>query len=85
MLINLFGCSTNISDYKNTVPKLNLQDFLQGKIIGTGIIQDFKGKVTRQFEFSGVASWKGNEGIFNENMTYNNGEKDNRIWKIKKI
>ncbi|MDE5021033.1 DUF3833 domain-containing protein, partial [Francisella tularensis subsp. holarctica] len=71
--------------YKGEGPKLNLQQYLQGKIDGTGIIQDYKGKVTTQFDFSGTASWDGNLGTCDEHMVYYDGHKDHRIWKMKKI
>ncbi|MFC4891725.1 DUF3833 domain-containing protein [Pseudofrancisella aestuarii] len=85
MAISLFGCSTNIQSYKDMGPKLDLKEYLQGHIAGTGIIQDWKGKVVKQFEFSGDASWQDNEGTFDEHMTYYDGSKDHRIWKITKI
>tara|TARA_B110000977_G_C10791835_1_gene382747 strand:- start:104 stop:637 length:534 start_codon:yes stop_codon:yes gene_type:complete len=85
MVLGLFSCSTDISSYKNTTPKLNLQEYLQGNISGSGIVQDFKGKVTKQFDFSGNANWDGDIGTFDEHMTYYDGQKDHRIWTIKKI
>ena len=85
MALGLLGCSTNISAYKGETPKLNPQEYLQGKIVGTGLIQDYKGKVTKKFNLSGDASWNGDVGTFDEHMTYSDGQKDHRIWKIKKI
>ncbi|WP_035721210.1 DUF3833 domain-containing protein [Francisella sp. W12-1067] len=85
MVFGLFGCSINISDYKEETPKLDLKKYLQGKIVGNGIIQDYKGKVIKKFDFSGDASWDNDTGTFDEHMTYYDGQKDHRIWRIKKI
>jgi hypothetical protein len=85
MALGLFSCSTDISQYKDATPKLDLQEYLQGKIAGAGMIQDYKGKVTKKFDFSGVANWAGETGTFDEHMVYDDGSKDHRIWTIKKI
>ena len=85
MALCLFGCSASIDDYKNQQPKLDLQKYLVGTIKGSGIIQNWKGKVTRNFSFSGDATWDGDVGTFDEHMVYDSGEKDHRIWTIKKV
>ena len=81
----LVGCSTGVSYYKDKGPKLNLEEYLQGSITGSGIIKDWRGRITRQFDFIAKASWKDNIGTLDENMIYYNGDKDHRIWTIKKI
>ncbi|TNF69754.1 MAG: DUF3833 domain-containing protein [Gammaproteobacteria bacterium] len=81
----LFGCSATIDQYKNTQPKLNLESYLNGRIEGSGIIQDWKGKVTKRFDFVADASWNKDIGTLDETMVYYDGQTDHRIWKIKKI
>jgi hypothetical protein len=85
MALGLFGCSADISQYKDATPKLVLEDYLQGHIKGSGMIQDYKNMVIRKFDFSGDASWKDGVGNFDEHMVYDDGTKDHRIWTIKKI
>jgi hypothetical protein len=79
------GCSTDISYYKNDKPALNLQNYLQGKIIGSGIIKDWRGRVTKQFDFVAEASWNNSICTFKEEMRYYDGQVDHRTWTIKKI
>lgn len=79
------GCSTDVSYYKDQKPTLNLQHYLQGKIVGSGIIKDWRGRVTKQFDFVAQASWNNNICTFKEEMKYYNGQVDHRIWTIKKI
>ena len=81
----LAGCSTGINYYKDKGPALNLQTYLQGPIEGSGIIKDWRGRITKQFDFVADASWKGDVGTLDENMIYYDGQKDHRIWTIKKI
>lgn len=82
----LNGCSNvDVDQYKNQEPKLNLQSYLNGKIRGWGIVQDWKGKVNRRFEFFGDATWQGNVGQFNEKIVYSDGKEETRVWKLNKI
>lgn len=77
--------SNNIQQYANNEPKLNLKNFLQGKITGYGIVEDYKSSVTRRFDFFGVANWEGDYGRFDEKIVYSDGKVESRIWSIHKI
>ena len=82
----LASCSSNkLSQYENNTPKLDLQSFLDGKISGYGIVEDYKSNVTRRFDFSGIASWKDDNGNFDEKIVYNDGKVESRVWSIHKI
>lgn len=81
----LTSCMGNVDQYKNETPKLDIKTYLNGKIKGYGIIENWKGVVTSRFDFYGDASWQGDVGTFKEKMVYYNGKEDNRIWTIKKI
>ncbi|MCF6764227.1 DUF3833 domain-containing protein [Thiotrichales bacterium 19S3-7] len=86
MTISLtFGCSATIEQYKNTEPKLKLEAYLNGRIEGSGIIQDWKGKVTKRFSFLANASWSQGIGTLDEKMVYYDGKTDHRIWTIKRV
>ena len=45
----LLGCSPNIDKYSQSSPKMSLESFLNGKIKGQGIIQDWKSLTRRNF------------------------------------
>lgn len=80
------ACSNNkINQYSENTPKLNLKDFLNGKIIGYGIVEDYNKNVTRRFNFYGNAKWEGNQGVFDEKIVYSDGKEENRVWSITKI
>lgn len=83
--ILLSGCMGNVEQYKSDSPKLDLQTYLQGKIKGYGVIENWKGNIVSRFDFYGDASWDGDEGTFDEKMVYYNGKKDHRVWTIKKV
>lgn len=79
------ACTNHIDYYKSKEPKLDLQNFLKGKIAGVGLIKDWRGRVTRQFNFVGDATWHKNIGTFQEKMQYEDGQTDHRTWTIKRI
>ena len=47
-----------ISYYKNGTPKINLNEFFNGKLLAHGIVQDRSGKVIKRFKVDIKASWK---------------------------
>ncbi|MFP4098775.1 MAG: DUF3833 domain-containing protein [Alphaproteobacteria bacterium] len=75
----------NLDHYKETTPRLDLQEYFSGPIKAWGIIQDRKGHVTRRFDVDLVGSWKGNTGTLEEDFQFYDGETDKRTWTIKKI
>ena len=82
LLMFVFGCSTDISEYKNTSPTLSLEQFFNGKLTAAGIVENYSGKVTRTFTVTMDASWQGNKGIIDEDFIFNDGETQKRIWTI---
>lgn len=81
----LSACTNTLSYYQDKQPTLDLQQFLTGKITGIGVIKDWRGRITRQFEFFGDARWKKDIGTFTEEMRYVDGRTEHRLWTIKKI
>lgn len=82
----LASCSNNkINQYANNTPKLDIQSFLNGKITGYGVVEDYGANITRRFNFSGIASWAGNNGRFDEKIVYSDGKEESRIWTITKL
>lgn len=83
----LSGCvfKDNLDNYTTATPKFDLQEYFNGDIKAWGIVQDYTGKVTRRFDVDLVGSWDGDEGTLDEVFNYYDGEKQTRIWKIKKI
>ena len=83
----LAACSSQmkISQYQQQLPKLDLQQYLNGNIKGYGIVQDGSGNVTKRFKFKGAGKWTGNDGKFYETITYSDGKVESRIWTLTKF
>lgn len=83
LLYLLTGCSSaTIQDYANNTPKLDIRQYLNGKLEAWGVLFDTSGKADLQFHVTMTGSWKGNVGTLKENFVYSDGRKDERIWTI---
>ena len=88
ILIFLTGCSGNNmkpTDFKDQKPRLIIEEYLSGNVKAWGILQNRSGKVIRQFSAQLNGNWDGKQLILNEKFVWNDGEIQNRQWKINKI
>jgi len=81
----LTGCATpDVQHYKAAVPVLDIATYFNGTIDGWGMFQDRSGKVVRRFTVRIDAAWNGNQGTLDEHFVFDDGEKQNRVWKLVK-
>jgi len=73
-----------VQDYQNEKPQLNLFDYFKGKTFAQGQFQDRSGKVLRRFTVDITGTIEGNQLTLDERFVYNDGEKQQRIWRITK-
>jgi len=86
LILLLSSCSKmNPEDYKNTEPKIKIEEYFLGNVKAWGIFQDRSGKVKRQFTAKMKGSFNNETLILNEDFSWNDGEKQERQWVIKKI
>lgn len=84
-LAALGGCSSmKPEDFANTEPKLILEEYFQGKSRAYGFVENFAGKVTRQFVVDIDGRWDGTTLTLVEDFVWNDGEKEQRIWTLTK-
>ena len=77
--------SMNPKDFISTEPLLTIEKYFDGTVKARCFLQDRKGKVTRLFKADMIGSFDGNILTLKEDFYWTDGEKQNRIWKIKKI
>jgi Protein of unknown function (DUF3833) len=83
LLYMLTGCSSiTTADYASTTPKLDIRQYLNGKLEAWGVLFDYTGKADLHFYVTMEGSWKGNVGTLKEDFTYSDGRKDQRTWTI---
>ena len=86
LLLVLSSCSEmKPESYINTEPKIKIEEYFLGGVKAWGIFQDRSGKVKRQFTAEMYGSFDSEILILDEDFSWNDGEKQKRKWKIKKV
>ena len=84
-LIVLSGCENmKPTDFKDSMPRLEIEKYFAGKTQAWGIFEDRFGKLRRQFTVDITGTWDGKELTLVEQFQYRDGEQDDRIWRITK-
>lgn len=85
VLIVVSGCTTmKPTDFRDTAPKLVLEEYFAGNTWAWGIFEDRFGTLRRQFTVNIAGSWDGRELVLDERFRYSDGERDRRVWRITK-
>ena len=86
LILLLTSCSEmKPEDYKNTKPIIKIEEFFQGNVKAWGMIQGRSGEVKRQFVADMKGEFDGQNLILDETFIWNDGEKQERRWIIKKV
>ena len=84
-LLLIAGCSqTDMKEFQNNTPKLDLFSFFEGDTIAYGIFEDRFGNLKRQFRVNINGKVKNQILTLDEDFLYDDGEQAKRIWKIEK-
>ena len=82
----LSGCaSSDMNQYANEKPRLDLARYFGGQTTGWGMVQDRFGNVTRRFVVQIDGRFDGDQGTLDEKFEWSDGEKQQRIWRLKKL
>lgn len=80
------GCSSmKPEEFAGTTPRFVLEEYFAGKVRAWGVFQDRSGRVRRQFTVDIQGDWDGDVLTLVEDFVYDDGETDQRIWRIKRI
>jgi hypothetical protein len=87
VLLPLLGAcqSMKIEDFKETTPRLILEDYFAGRTVGWGIFEDRFGNLRREFKVDIAGTWDGKTLTMVEDFVYSDGEIDQRIWRVEKV
>ena len=72
-------------DYKNTKPIIKIEEYFQGNVKAWGMLQARSGEVKRQFVADMKGEFDGKNLILDEIFVWNDGEKQQRRWIIRKV
>jgi len=70
--------------YAAQKPPLDLREYFDGHITGWGLVQDRAGRVTRRMTVEMDCRWEGDVGTFDERFVDSEGQRETRVWKIRK-
>ena len=85
LLTSCTGNEMKPIDFKDQKPRLIIEEYLSGNVKAWGVLQNRSGKVTRQFSADLNGKWDGSQLILDEIFNWDDGERQTRQWKIKKI
>ena len=79
------GCSTPTPElYAKEQPRLDVQQYFNGRLDAHGMFQDRSGAVIKRFVVVMNCSWQGDTGTLDEDFVYSDGTKQKRVWTLKK-
>ncbi|MDP1901336.1 MAG: DUF3833 domain-containing protein [Rubrivivax sp.] len=85
-VLGLSGCAGISPEvYRDQTPTLDLATYFNGPLTAWGYFADRSGEVKRRFTVHMTGVWTGNEGVLTENFVWSDGEKSQRIWRIRKL
>lgn len=87
IIIFIYGgfMKNSIASYHDKKSEMNIQEYFNGHIKAWGVVQDWRGRVVRQFDIKMIGKWEGDTGTLTEHFHYYDGQKQQRIWTIKKL
>ncbi|MDJ0950974.1 MAG: DUF3833 domain-containing protein [Alphaproteobacteria bacterium] len=74
-----------VEEFSAETPRLVLEEYFSGKTKAWGIVEDRFGKVRRRFVVDIDGTWQDGELTLVEDFVYDDGEEEQRIWRIKKL
>jgi len=72
-------------DFSKKEPRFVLEEYFIGRTQASGIFEDRFGNLRRQFSVDIDGTWDGNILVLDEQFSYADGEKDQRVWRITKL
>ncbi len=72
-------------DFRDTTPVFRIEDYFRGETRAWGIVQDRAGTLRREFTVAINGQWEGEEFVLYEDFVYRDGERSQRIWRIRKL
>lgn len=85
LMMLLAGCSSEIGDYQHQQPPLDIFRYFNGTTEAWGMVQDRSGKQLRRFHVEIKGEVVGETLTLNEHFIYDDGEKQHRVWHIRRV
>lgn len=88
--VSLVSCAgVDIKQYANEKPPLDLAQYFNGTVDGWAVVTDRSGKVIKRFTVVMRCNWQKQGdvlmGTLDEDFSYSDGQKEKRVWTIRKF
>jgi hypothetical protein len=82
----LAACSSiKPEDFNGKEPRFLVESYFSGETKAWGIFEDRFGNLRREFVVDITGKWDGLTLVLDERFAYSDGEKDRRVWTIRKL
>ena len=71
--------------YASEAPALDVRKYFDGRLVGHGMLLERDGKVARRFVVEIRASWRDDAGTLEEDFTWSDGERQQRVWTLRPV
>jgi hypothetical protein len=79
------GCAgPSLGDHAATSPRFDFRGYFDGTVSAHGMVSDRGGRVLRRFVVTMRCTWVGDEGTLDEAFVYDDGERQQRVWRVKR-
>jgi hypothetical protein len=66
-------------------PVFDLRRYFDGTVLAHGMVSDRGGQVQRRFVVTIECRWNGDEGTLDEAFVFDDGERQRRVWRIRRL
>ena len=77
--------SVSVEEYADNQPRFVAEEFFDGRLYAHGIVKNRAGQVIRYFSATIDAYWVNGIGTLDERFTFDDGEHQERVWKLKPL
>ncbi len=82
----LAGCAgPQLADYAAQRPAFDFKQYFNGQLVAHGLVSDRSGTVQRRFVVKMSCVWVGDAGTLDEQFVYDDGERQQRIWRVRSL
>lgn len=82
---SLAGCAgPQLADHAAERPVFDFKQYFNGTLLAHGLVSDRGGKVLRRFVVTMRCDWVGDSGTLDEQFVYSDGERQHRVWRVRK-
>jgi hypothetical protein len=79
------GCAgPSLADHATQLPRFDFRGYFDGTVLAHGLVIDRGGRTLRRFVVTMRCSWAGDDGTLDEAFVYDDGERQQRVWRVRR-